>query len=61
MMSVLSVFSICSWKPEPGGMRMTPLGFLVMNLLDAISSIEGAIWLASWDRKMMVSLSPSRC
>jgi len=38
-----------------------PLGFLVRNLLVAISSIDGAVWLASWERKMMVSLSPFRC
>jgi len=42
-------------------MRITPFGFLVTNLPVAISSIDGAIWLASWERKMIVSLSPFRC
>jgi len=42
-------------------MRITPFGFLVTNLPVAISSIDGAIWLASWERKMTVSLSPFRC
>jgi len=59
-----SIFnSVWNWsnRPEPGGVMLMPFGFRSINLLSAISSMEGKLVFPSADMNIIISLSPLRC
>ena len=61
MGSIFSSFSNWFRRPEPGGVMLMPFGFWSMNLLSAISSMEGKPVPPSAEMKTIISLRPLRC